>query len=413
MIKKENIFTIYNLLILSLIIRFIFAIFYSDKTLENEWGIIFHNYQASGIFGYNVVVNEFLALPNLAKSGDVVLPTVFMPPLYFYYIYLLKFLFNDFFYIVNLVIFSQIILNTASIYFFHKIVEINEKDRSKALLITSIFSFFPINIYASSQISSVTLQIFLIILFLYLLLIYSLRNENKFLTLFSIVSGLLILIRGEFFVFYIFALLYLLIVFKKKYSKIVISLLISLLIISPYLYRNYQIFDELVLTKSFGYNLLKGNNPTKIIEGNASFVENQYNIESLKINTDAYYEINLDNFYKDKALEFIKNDPFDYLKLYFFKVLTFLFFDISSTYPHYYNFFHILPKFLVSITSFFGGILSFQKRGFSQFLGFYYFFNILLFSAFFILPRYSLICLPVQLLLSIEFFRFLRRKLIN
>ena len=86
MIKKENIFTIYNLLILSLIVRFIFAIFYSDKTLENEWGIIFHNYQASGVFGYNVVINEFLALPNLAKTGDVVLPTVFMPPLYFYYI---------------------------------------------------------------------------------------------------------------------------------------------------------------------------------------------------------------------------------------------------------------------------------------------------------------------------------------
>ena len=88
MIKKENIFTIYNLLILSLVIRFIFAIFYSDKTLENEWGIIFHNYQASGIFSYNVVVNEFLALPNLAKSGEVVLPTVFMPPLYFYYMFI-------------------------------------------------------------------------------------------------------------------------------------------------------------------------------------------------------------------------------------------------------------------------------------------------------------------------------------
>ena len=186
-----------------------------------------------------------------------------------------------------------------------------------------------------------------------------------------------------------------------------------MIIISPYLYRNYQIFDQFVLTKSFGYNLLKGNNPSKIIEGNASFVENQYDIESLKISTDDNYEINLDNFYKDRALEFIKNDPFDYLILYLIKVLTFLFFDINSTYPNYYNFFHIFPKFIVAIASFFGGILSLQKRGFSQFLAFYYFLNILLFSVFFILPRYSLICLPVQLLLSIEFFRFLRRKLIN
>ena len=114
--------------------------------------------------------------------------------------------------------------------------------------------------------------------------------------------------------------------------------------------------------------MLKGNNPSKIIEGNASFVENQYDIESLKITTDVNYEINLDNFYKGKALEFIKNDPFDYLKLYFFKMLTFLFFDINSTYQNYYNFFHILPKLVLSIASFFGGILSLQKRGFSQFL---------------------------------------------
>ena len=212
MIKKENIFTIYNLIILSLIVRFIFAIFYSDKTLENEWGILFHNYQSSGIFGYNVVINDFLALPNMANTGDVVLPTVFMPPLYFYFIYLLKFFTNDFFYIVNLVIFSQIIINTASVYFFHKIVETFEKDRPKVLLITAIFSFFPINIYASSQISSVTLQIFLIILFLYFLLIFNLKNEIKFLTFFSIISGFLILIRGEFLVFYIFTLFYLLII---------------------------------------------------------------------------------------------------------------------------------------------------------------------------------------------------------
>ena len=83
--------------------------------------------------------------------------------------------------------------------------------------------------------------------------------------------------------------------------------------------RNYQIFDQFVLTKSFGYNLLKGNNPTKIVEGNATFVENKYDVESLKIKTDVYYEINLDNFYKEKTLEFIKNrQPLNYLKNFIF-----------------------------------------------------------------------------------------------
>ena len=413
MIKKENFFTIYNLLIISLIVRSLFVFFYSDNTLENEWGIILHNFEVSGTFGLNVVVNEFIAVPELAKAGDVVLPTVFMPPLYFYFIYILKFLTNDFFNLVNLVIFSQVLINTVSIYFFYKILHVFEKNKFKTLFVTTLFAFFPINIYAVSQISSITLQIFLIVLFLYFLLIFNLRNKIGFLFLFSIVSGFLILIRGEFLIFYLFTVLYFFIYLKKKYLKAVIVLLVTFLIISPYLLRNYQIFDQFVLTKSFGYNLLKGNNPTKIVEGNATFVENEYDVESLKIKTDVYYEINLDNFYKEKALEFIKNEPLNYLKLYFLKFLSFLFFDINSTYPNYFNFFHIFPKLLISIASFFGGIMSINKKGFFQFLAIYYFLNAILFSAFFILPRYSLIYLPVQLLISIEFFKYLRRKLIN
>ena len=394
-------------------VRFLFVFFYSDNTLENEWGIILHNFEVSGIFGLNVVVNEFIAIPNLAKAGDVVLPTVFMPPLYFYFIYILKFLTNDFFNLVNLVIFSQVIISTVSIYVFYEILHISEKNKFKTLFVSALFAFFPINIYAVSQISSITLQIFLIVLFLYFLLIFYLRNKIGFLFLFSIVSGFLILIRGEFLIFYLFTVLYFLVYLKKKYLKAVIALLVTFLIISPYLLRNYQIFDQFVLTKSFGYNLLKGNNPTKIVEGNATFVENKYDIESLEIKTDVYYEINLDNFYKEKALEFIKDEPLNYLKLYFLKLLSFLFFDVNSSYPNYYNFLHIIPKLLISIASFFGGIMSINKKGLFQFLAFYYFLNALLFSVFFILPRYSLIYLPIQLLLSIEFFKYLRSKLIN
>ena len=112
-------------------------------------------------------------------------------------------------------------------------------------------------------------------------------------------------------------------------------------------------------------------------------------------------------------MEFIKDEPLNYLKLYFLKLLSFLFFDVNSSYPNYYNFLHIIPKLLISIASFFGGIMSINKKGLFQYLAFYYFLNALLFSAFFILPRYSLIYLPIQLLLSIEFFKYLRSKLIN
>ena len=43
-----------------------------------------------------------------------------------------------------------------------------------------------------------------------------------------------------------------------------ISVLV-LLIISPYLIRNFNIFNVITITKSSGYNLLKGNHPnTKV-----------------------------------------------------------------------------------------------------------------------------------------------------
>ena len=148
---------------------------------------------------------------------------------------------------------------------------------------------------------------------------------------------------------------------------------ITILVISPYLNRNYQQFDTLVLTKSFGYNLLKGNNPSKIIEGNADFINKEFNKQELKIKTDKRYEIKLDNFYKDKAIEYILQDPVAYVKLYFLKIFSFLFIDMKSTYPDYYNIFHIIPKIFLSISSLIGGIMVINKKVFSVLINLLFF----------------------------------------
>ena len=413
MINKKNIFTIYSLLFISFLIRAILSIIYSDSYLDNEWGIILHNFEVSGIYGLNVVIDDFYASPKFADNGEKVLPTVYMPPLYFVYIYLIKLLNNNIFNLVYLVIFSQIILSTISIYIFYKIIKIYENKLINILLFTALFAFFPINIYATLQISSITLQLFLTVLFLYFLPCHNYRDKNNYLFYFSIVSGLLILIRGEFIVFYLFTVIYFYLFKKKEFLKIFVSILLTVMVISPYLYRNYNHFNTFVLTKSFGYNLLKGNNPSKIVEGNAGFVEKEYDKKKLNIKTDSKYEIKLDDFYRDRAIEFIKNDPLVYLKFYFQKIFSLLFLDFNSSYPNYFNIFHILPKALISISSFIGGILVLKNRGIHQYLSLYYFLNILLFSLFFILPRYSLIFLPVQILLSMEFFKYLNRRLFN
>ena len=190
-------------------------------------------------------------------------------------------------------------------------------------------------------------------------------------------------------------------------------MIITSFILSPYIIRNYKNFNNLILTKSFGYNLLKGNNPEFKVEGNPDFIEKQYNKKDLNIETNNFYEIKLDDFYKDKSIKYIKNNPLNYISNYFTKVLSFLFIDLNSSYQNYYNILHIIPKLILSFTSILGGILVFRKKGFLQYLSIYFFSNILFFSIFFILPRYSLILMPIQILLSVEFFKYFLRKFFN
>ena len=411
----KNIFKhkeIIYLLFISFVVRVFVSYFYSDTVLRNEWSMILHNYQTSGIFGFNVVISDSLAIPKFAEIGERVLPTAFMPPLYLYFIYFVKNLSNELVGLAPLIVFLQIVLSLISIFMIYSIIKNLTENKFLIKSFTIAFAFFPINIYASSQISSVSLQILLSLIFFYYLLLILKRDKLIYILIFSVIGGLLILIRGEFLILYFFTLFYLFIFYKRQLKLILISLSLTLITISPYLIRNYLYFNNLTLTKSFGYNLLKGNNPSFKVEGDIELIEKIKKKEN-NITLDNNYEFELDNIFRDKALNLIRNNPIEYFKLYLLKILSFLFFDINSTYPNYFNFFHIVPKIVIALTSFIGAITAINKKGFFQYLSLYFFLNIFLFSVFFILPRYSLTLLPVQILLSINFFKYLRRKFFN
>ena len=170
--KYLNSVSIFHLLALSLLIRIVAYYFYGDSEISNEWEKILHNKEVSGIFGYYVVESEYIAHPKLAEIGDKVLPTIFMPPLYYYFIFVIKYFTSNIFVFNYLIIILQIFLSLFSIFIFFKILSnILRKDLS--IIITFIFAFFPINILAATQISSVTLQIFLLLSF------YG-KSKNKF-----------------------------------------------------------------------------------------------------------------------------------------------------------------------------------------------------------------------------------------
>jgi 4-amino-4-deoxy-L-arabinose transferase-like glycosyltransferase len=400
------------ILFFSFISRLIAGLYFADTDLKNEWALLIHNFNISGVYGYNVVLGDYYAIPKFADIGEKVLPSVFMPPLYFFIIYILDLISLNFFNTTKLLIFFQIIINIVSIILIYKIT-LKFENKFISLLICFLFAFFPLNIYASVQVSSITIQIFLLLGFLFFLQKLLKNKNNKNLFIFSIFSGLLILTRGEFFLFYFFTIIYFFVFNEKKLKTLIISIILTSLVISPYIIRNYMNFDTIVLTKSFGYNLLKGNNPSLKVEGDPIFIEEKFNRQNLKILSDKRYEINLDDYYKGKAINYLLESPIKYIKFYFHKVLSFIFFDVNSSYPNYFNFFHMIPKLIISLISFIGAIVALRKRGFLQYLSIFYFLNIFFFSIFFILPRYSLILLPIKLLLSIYILKKLIRKYFN
>ncbi len=401
------------ILFISLIASLSCNYYFGDIHLDNEWGIIFHNYEISKIMGYNVVINDFLAVPKIAEAGETVLPTALMPPLYFFFILSIKTLSGDLIDLVSVIKFAQIFIGLISILIFYRILKILSANKKINLLLTSIYAFFPLNIYSQTQISSATLQIFLITAYFFFLIDFITKNKFKKLIFFSVISGLLVLIRGEFLFFYIVTIIYFFIFLKKNFLVFILSIIVVIFVTSPYLYRNYINFDSLIFTKSFGYNLLKGNNPSLIVEGNSKFIDENFKNKDLNFKADKKYEFKLDDFYKTQALNYIRNDPIKYFKLYLKKIFSYIFLDFNSTYPNYYNFIHIIPKILISIFCFLGAILAFSKKGVYQFLTIYYILNISIFSVFFILPRYSVTLLPVQLLLTLEVLKFLNKKFFN
>jgi hypothetical protein len=402
--KKQKIFLI---LLVGILARTVSIYFFGDTRVDKEWGEMLYN------------LENYKILSTRSVDG-IPVPNIFMPPLYALFLYLIKLFVSDNKLFLDISLIIQLVLSTISIYFIYKILSKLFSERL-TFVGTIIYTLFPLSIYATSQISSITLQMFLINIFL-LSFINLLKNINlKNTIVFCISSAMLILLRGEFFIFVIFSLIYLFLK-KQNFWRIFIMMIMITLLVFPYVYRNYNIFGVITITKSTGFNLLKGNNPKSSVEGiKLSGIEGKV-VPEIKQKIEELnnkgpipkHDLFKDQIFLDQAIKFIREDPSKYIILYFQKFVSYLFLDINSTYPHYYSIIHIAPKLILSFLTLLGIILSVSFRAnINNYLIIFYLLNIGLFSFFFILPRYSLILLPIQLILSIEGVRILIRKLFN
>jgi len=210
-------------------------------------------------------------------------------------------------------------------------------------------------------------------------------------------------------------------------------MLIALVITSPYLIRNYIIFNKLVITQSTGYVLWRGNNSLSTVDSiiadreigkvlNINLPEN-YNFKNneikeiydqiKKIKYNPKHDLLRDKIFFEKAVDNIKNDPFRYFTLSIKKFFSFTFINLNSNYPNYYNIFSILPEFILSIGAVLGIILNIKNIVKLKFIYFYTFYILAVYSCLLILPRYKLILLPTYSIFFSLFINYILHKFIK
>ena len=395
--SKKNIY--FLLLALSFFSRSIISYYYGDTSLENEWRILVGN-----LYNNNTL--------SMLQFGDLLVPNLWMPPVYAYFIYIHALIVGLNENLASCVIITQVILSSLTTLLFHRIIS-NFFSLKISLFGSIIFCFFPLIVYSSSQISSATLYLFLLLSFVLLILNLDIkRDSQKFwnLALIGFLSGILILTRRDFILIYLFSLFYSFFFFKTKLKQILIIALVTSITISPYITRNYISFEKFIVHSGLGYNLWKAYNVNAKVEGfyNQSSVLKE---EIKKVKKDIYYRINEDKIYFDFAKKYIIENPFETLKLFLKRLFSFFFIDLDSSQKYYYNIFHILPNASIAAIALLGLIVCKKKDTKFNYLLFTLIAILLIYSLFALLPRYKLYILPFQIILSLKFLEFITHKL--
>ena len=395
-LKKREVLIVISLVLVSVAVRIPVVLIFGDTSLENEWSILVQNLINHGI----------LALKNF---DGFLLPNLWMPPLYAYYIYFFSF-FNlenqDF---IKLILLSQTLLASISVVIFYKINKIFFSEKI-SLFGSLVFSFFPLYLFACAQISSISLHIFLAILFYYYFFQVAKKPKLTSIIIFGFIAGLLILTRREFIMILVVSSFFLLLFFKIPKNFFFLILITAAITTSPYLIRNFLIFEKIIIQAGFGYNVWKANNPNSNVSG-SGFINDNLQSQIDKIPKDKFYRINEDKIFLKEGIRNIKEQPKKYLILYLKKITSFLLFDLNSSTSHYYNLLHYIPVLLIGVTSLLGIIFSNKKSYRLNYLILIFFLYVITFSFFAILPRYKLAILPLQIIFTNILINYINKRI--
>lgn len=365
------------IMIAGIAVRFLFVVFFANLGNNNYWeyGDIAKNL-ANGK-GYSYFYEKDGKIDYLYNDASHPLPSAYMPP--GYVITLIPFMLINETIVRNICIFSfQIILSLIVIFLLFKLVRIiyNEKI---ALIAAAIYSIVPEFLYSSITFGTVIFYHLGVVSF-FLIMISKISDIKKSIAI-GLLSSIIIYYRPEFLLFivlYIFV-----IVFKKIQKHSLISILIIFVLISPWLIRNYIVFNEYpVFTTNVGQNFYRGHNNYHPGVWSDENVTKQ--IDEIEPTKD--YEIKRNKIFLANAFESIKQKPKKEFTNDFEKVIhlwLFYYYDTRAL-----NIVYIIPWLIILLLGIYGFIKT-NKSLIKTICSLFFIYHTLLAIIFFSLARYQ------------------------
>jgi 4-amino-4-deoxy-L-arabinose transferase-like glycosyltransferase len=275
--KNEKIFLLIAVFV-ALGIRLVFMAYFEAYVIEDLEDTFFLErdpgrpaLKADWVFGYEtgriakaIATGEGFSSPFRDPSG----PTAWLMPLY---PYLLALIFKIFGVYTAKAAIAALTVNCIisaftciPLYYISKSVF----GRETGYIAATAFVFYPPSVWhAINTIWDTTFYTFGAVLLIYWLYRLSKKFDYKNAALFGFLIGIVALVNAAILAFIPFALIWLIVkiadTLEKKLKSTAVLLLLIFLTLSPWLLRNYIVFDRIMLRSNFGLELKLGNNQMK------------------------------------------------------------------------------------------------------------------------------------------------------
>jgi 4-amino-4-deoxy-L-arabinose transferase-like glycosyltransferase len=291
----------------------------------------------------------------------------FLPPLNPYFIYGAYLIFGEHASaIIFLMIFYALVSSLIPVVVHKTGVLIKGEKTGRVSAIVAVL-FLP-GAFAVTSFSGSPLYQLLGVIILYLAILATRKPELKYFAWLGLSCGIMTMLRSEFF-FLGFLLIALSIYFARKksvgghiYWQGAISLMLCVVIIAPWTYRNYKLFHTFIPVLSHPwYEIWRGNNihangTTRNAEGKSIWISPQVYPDIVRrmdsIPYDQYFEAKVDGVFKDEVIHFIEENPGRFLVLGVMKIA--YLFTIDLNHPQSRNPFYFAPMIILSALTLIG-----------------------------------------------------------